>query len=81
VVASAIAVEFQEQLLARERELDSREGTLTTWENGLVASKSALGRACMERNIECAQANAARSDYQARILIITVGCQHSFNFD
>jgi hypothetical protein len=73
VAASAIAVEFQEQLVARERVLDSREGTLTTWENGLVASKSALGRVCMERNIECTQAEAARSDYRARIHIFTVG--------
>jgi hypothetical protein len=28
VVASVMAVELQEQLLARERELDSREGTI-----------------------------------------------------
>jgi hypothetical protein len=44
------------QLLARERELDSREGTIVAGEDGLVASECTLGRACMEHNAECTQA-------------------------
>jgi hypothetical protein len=46
MVTSAMVVELQEQLLARERELDSREGTLMAWEYGLVAFECALGRVC-----------------------------------
>jgi hypothetical protein len=29
-----VAVELQEQLLAWEKELDSREGAITAWEDG-----------------------------------------------
>jgi hypothetical protein len=47
-----VAVELQEQLLTQE-ELDSREGAITAWEDGLVASKHALGRACLEHDAEC----------------------------
>jgi hypothetical protein len=39
-----VATELQEQLLARERELDSREGAVATWEDGLVTSQRALER-------------------------------------
>jgi hypothetical protein len=45
-----VADELQEQLLAREWELGSREGAITAWEDGLVDSEHALGRACEERN-------------------------------
>jgi hypothetical protein len=44
-----MAVELQEKLLARERELDSREGTIAVWEDGLVAFERALGKVDMER--------------------------------
>jgi hypothetical protein len=47
-----------EQLLTQERELDSREGIIAVWEDGLAASEHALGRACVERDAECAQAQA-----------------------
>jgi hypothetical protein len=50
-MASTVLEELQEQLLAREEELNSREGVITTWEDGLVAFERTLGRACMERNI------------------------------
>jgi hypothetical protein len=33
----AFTVELQGQLLARERELDSREGAIIAWEEGLAA--------------------------------------------
>jgi hypothetical protein len=47
---SAALDELREQLFTRERKLDSREGTIVAWEDGLAASKCALGRACMERD-------------------------------
>jgi hypothetical protein len=51
VATWAVAVELREQLLAQERELDSREGTISMWENGLAASKRALGRVHMEHDV------------------------------
>jgi hypothetical protein len=54
-----VAVEVQEQLLAQERELDSREGVIATWEDGM-ATFEALGRACMERDAEHIQAEAVQ---------------------
>jgi hypothetical protein len=50
------------------------------WEDGLAASESALGRACMERDVECAQAEAAWQDYLARICAFTSSSKHSINF-
>jgi hypothetical protein len=50
-VTSAVATELKEQLLTQE-ELDSREGAITAWEDGLAASECALRRACMERDAE-----------------------------
>jgi hypothetical protein len=35
--ALAAAVKLQEQLLAQERELDSKESAIATWEDGLVS--------------------------------------------
>jgi hypothetical protein len=51
-------VELQEQLLARERELESREGAISTWEDGLAAFECALGRAHIERDASRVQAEA-----------------------
>jgi hypothetical protein len=45
-------------LLTRERELNSREGSIVAWEDVLAAFECALGRACMERDAKCAQAEA-----------------------
>jgi hypothetical protein len=44
----------------QERELDSKEGTLMAWEDGLVASECTVGRVQMECDIECDQAEAIR---------------------
>jgi hypothetical protein len=44
----AVVAELQGKLLAREKELDSREGAIATRENGLVAFKRALGKVLME---------------------------------
>jgi hypothetical protein len=54
----AMAVELQKQLLAREREMDNREGVLMAREDGLAAFECALGRARMECDGECDQAEA-----------------------
>jgi hypothetical protein len=43
-----VAAELQGKLLARERELDSRESAIATRENGLVAFKRALGKVLTE---------------------------------
>jgi hypothetical protein len=57
----AFAVEWQEQLLAWERELDRGEGAIATWEDGLAAFECTLGRVCTERDIEHAQAEVVRT--------------------
>jgi hypothetical protein len=46
--------ELREQLLAWEREVDSRECAIISWEDGLAASERTLGRACIEREATCA---------------------------
>jgi hypothetical protein len=55
-----MAVELQEQLLARERELDSKECTLMAREDGLATSECTLGRACTEFDVMCDRAKAAQ---------------------
>jgi hypothetical protein len=58
VAASMMAIELQEQLPARERDLDSRECILMVWEDGLAAFEHALGKARMECDGECDQTEA-----------------------
>jgi hypothetical protein len=41
---SAELDELQEQLLAQERELDSRKGAIIAWEDGMTAFERAPGR-------------------------------------
>jgi hypothetical protein len=45
------------------RELDSREGDIASWEDGLAAFERALGRLHIERNTKCVQAEAAHQDF------------------
>jgi hypothetical protein len=47
VTASVMAIELQKQLLAQARGLDGRKVALMAWEDGLSASKHALGQAYM----------------------------------
>jgi hypothetical protein len=42
------AIKLWEQLLSWERELETREGAIAAWEDGLVAFERALGRVRME---------------------------------
>jgi hypothetical protein len=53
-----LVVELQEQLLARERELDSREGTIAMYEDGLLAFEHALGRVHMDHDAKRIRAKA-----------------------
>jgi hypothetical protein len=76
-----VTAELQGQLLAWERDLDSREHVLMAREDGLAASKCALGRAHMECDGECDQAEAVRQDYLARVRTFTAGCRRSLDFD
>jgi hypothetical protein len=81
MVVSVMAIELQEQLLAQEGELDSREVTLIAWEDGLVVFECALGRVFMECDTECERAKAVWQDYRARIRSSTADCRCSFDFD
>jgi hypothetical protein len=56
VATLVVAVELQEQLLARERELESREGAITAWEDGFMTFEHALGGVHMECDTEHARA-------------------------
>jgi hypothetical protein len=51
-----VTIELQGQLLAKERELDSWKGAITTWEDGLASIKHALGKVLTERDVGRAQA-------------------------
>jgi hypothetical protein len=57
---SVLAVEMREQLLDRERELESREGAIAAWEDGSMMFKCALGRVHTKRNASHIQAEAAQ---------------------
>jgi hypothetical protein len=48
-----VAIELQGQLLAWERELDSREGAIAVWEVRLATFEHALGMVHMEHDTGC----------------------------
>jgi hypothetical protein len=54
----AAIIELQWRLLARERKLDSREGAIIRWDEGLVAFARALGVVHVKRDTShtCADA-------------------------
>jgi hypothetical protein len=81
VATSSVADKLWEQLLARERDLDSREGTIAAWEDGLLASEFSIGRVYVEHNAESAQAEATWQDNIARIRAFTSSSKHSINFN
>jgi hypothetical protein len=51
--------------LLGERELDSKEGAIVVWEDGLRAFEEILGKACMERDAEHTQAKVVQQEYFA----------------
>jgi hypothetical protein len=57
-----VTVELQGQLLARERELDSREGAIVMWEQGLAAFARVLGLVHAERDASHARADATQRE-------------------
>jgi hypothetical protein len=61
-----VAIELQGQVLARERELDSREGIIAAWEDGLVAFERTLGKVHVEHNISHVWAEAVQQDFTAQ---------------
>jgi hypothetical protein len=64
-----VAAELQGQLLARDRELHSREGAITAWEDRLVAFAHVLGEVHTEHDASHVHAVATKQDflYQARV--------------
>jgi hypothetical protein len=74
-------VELQEQLLAQEEELSSREGSIFSWEDGLTAIERALGRACMEHDAERSQTEVVRQDFLTMSRTLTTSSKHSINFN
>jgi hypothetical protein len=62
-----VIAELQEQLLAQERELDSREGAIITWEESLKAHARALGEANTERDASRARADTVWRDCSAQV--------------
>jgi hypothetical protein len=62
-----VVVELQEQLLARERELDSQEGVIVAWEKGLAAFARALREVCVECDDSCARADTVQQDFFSQV--------------
>jgi hypothetical protein len=53
-----VVEELQRLLLVREEELNSREGAIVTWKDGLTTAGRTLGKACAEREAEHTQTKA-----------------------
>jgi hypothetical protein len=53
VATSVVIVELWEQLLAWERELESRERAIATWEDGFMVFERALRRVSSECDATC----------------------------
>jgi hypothetical protein len=74
VATSMVANELWGQLLARERELNSRE-------DGLVASECGLWRAHTDCDATCSHAEAARQDYRTRLHTSSFSSKCSISFN
>jgi hypothetical protein len=55
-----VIIELQEQLLAQERELDSREGAIIVCEEGLAAFARMLGEVHVEHDASYVRVNAVQ---------------------
>jgi hypothetical protein len=64
-----VAVELQGQLIARERELDSRECDIAAWDDVLVAFERALGKVLRECDIGRVWAEAVQQDFFAQACV------------
>jgi hypothetical protein len=58
---------LQEQLLARESKLNSREGAIAVWEDRLIGFECALGSVRTECDAKCVQAKAVQQDFLVRM--------------
>jgi hypothetical protein len=67
VQSSVVLNELQEQLLARERLLGSREGTIVMWEESLVAFTRALTEARVGHDAIHTHTDAIRHHYLADV--------------
>jgi hypothetical protein len=63
----AVIVKTQEQLLARERELDSRESTIIAWEEGLTSFARPLDVVSTERDTSRARIDAIQWDFLTQV--------------
>jgi hypothetical protein len=63
----AVTIELQGQLLAREKELDSREGVVVTWEEGLVVFMRALWELHAGHDTSRVHADAIQWDFFAQV--------------
>jgi hypothetical protein len=61
--SSAVAMELQGQLLARGREMDSREGTIAMWEDGLATFAHALGEVHKKCDTSRIRTKAAQKEF------------------
>jgi hypothetical protein len=60
-----VVVELQERLLSQKRELDSREGAIATWDEGLVAFARVLGKARTKCDTSHVHADTVQWDFFA----------------
>jgi hypothetical protein len=58
-----VDVELQEKLLAQKRELDSREGAIVAWEEGMVAFARTLREVHAKHDTSRARADAVQWDF------------------
>jgi hypothetical protein len=64
-----VLVKLQEQLLAREWELNSHEGTVVAWEESLVAFTHTLMEARAGHDAICAHMDAIRCHYLTQVSV------------
>jgi hypothetical protein len=62
-----VIVELEEQVLPGERDLDSREGAIIAWEEGLVTFACVLGEVSTERDGSHTRADAVRQDFSTQV--------------
>jgi hypothetical protein len=60
-----VIVALEEQVLLREGELDSREGAIITWEEGLVTFARVLGEVSAEHDGSHTRADVVRHDFSS----------------
>jgi hypothetical protein len=62
-----VITELQEQLLAWDRGLDSRDGAIIAWEERVIAFALSLGEVSAERDASCARVDAVWRDFSTKV--------------